>query len=94
MTVEQQDTTARRHAARKAARPDAALRIKSTMAQPFENDLLERLPGGSERYVAQAPGRLDVMGGIAECTGSLILNRTLGDRACVGMQRQTRVLTL
>lgn len=87
MTVEQ-DTTARRHAVRKAGRTDATLRIKSPMALPFEEDMLERLSAGTERYVAQAPGRLDVMGGLAECTGSLILNRTLGDRACVGVQRR------
>jgi len=59
------------------------------MASQLVTEVLRRLPEGAARHVARAPGRLDVMGGIAECTGSLMLGRTLGETACVGMQRRT-----
>jgi L-arabinokinase len=39
--------------------------------------------------VARAPARLDVMGGIAASTGSLVLQSTLGRRVIVGAQKRT-----
>lgn len=41
---------------------------------PLAAELLKRVKGQGTRYLARAPGRLDVMGGIAEYTGSLVLN--------------------
>src|SRR5829696_7612158 len=37
--------------------------------------------------VARAPGRLDVMGGIADYSGSLVLELPLGEATCVALQR-------
>ncbi|MBC7288132.1 MAG: hypothetical protein H5T86_08850, partial [Armatimonadetes bacterium] len=39
-----------------------------------------------EVYVARAPGRLDVMGGIADYSGGLVLEMPLGVVACAGVQ--------
>ncbi|HJQ22003.1 MAG TPA: galactokinase family protein [Gemmatimonadaceae bacterium] len=39
-------------------------------------------------YVARAPGRLDVMGGIADYSGSLVLELPLADATFVAAQRQ------
>lgn len=49
-------------------------------------DVVKCLGDGSARFVAVAPGRLDVMGGLAEYTGALVLNMTLGDHVCVAVQ--------
>ncbi len=46
------------------------------------------LPEGSPRFAARAPGRIDVMGGLAEYTGSLVLNATTADHVCVAVQRR------
>ena len=40
----------------------------------LQTELSEKLRGKRARFLAQAPGRLDVMGGIAEYTGSLVLH--------------------
>lgn len=42
---------------------------------------------GAELVVARAPGRLDVMGGIADYSGSLVLELPLGEATCVALQR-------
>lgn len=49
-------------------------------------DVLDQLLEDKARYVAQAPGRLDVMGGSAEYTGSLVLNLTTADHVLVAVQ--------
>ncbi len=59
------------------------------MRSPLASAVLERLPVGAARCVASAPGRLDVMGGIAEYTGALILNKPIAHHACVGVQPRT-----
>ncbi|HSF20035.1 MAG TPA: GHMP kinase [Vicinamibacteria bacterium] len=38
-------------------------------------------------FLARAPGRLDVMGGIADYSGSLVLQLPLREAACVALQR-------
>ncbi len=38
-------------------------------------------------YVARAPGRLDVMGGIADYSGSLVLQLPLAEACHVAVQR-------
>jgi galactokinase len=51
-----------------------------------------------ELVVARAPGRLDVMGGIADYSGSLVLEMPLGEATFVALQRdasrQLRVVSL
>ncbi|MBV9864596.1 MAG: hypothetical protein JO316_04550 [Abitibacteriaceae bacterium] len=42
-----------------------------------------------ELFVARAPGRLDVMGGIADYSGSLVLQLPLHEAALVAVQRQS-----
>lgn len=49
-------------------------------------DVVKRLGDGSTCFLAVAPGRLDVMGGLAEYSGALVLNMTLGDHVCVAVQ--------
>src|ERR671926_200647 len=43
--------------------------------------------GESEIIVARAPGRLDVMGGIADYSGSLVLQLPIREAALVALQR-------
>jgi L-arabinokinase len=38
-------------------------------------------------YVSRAPGRLDVMGGIADYSGSLVLQLPIREATIVGLQR-------
>lgn len=51
-----------------------------------------------ELIVARAPGRLDVMGGIADYSGSLVLQLPLAEATCVALQlasdRTLRILSL
>ena len=48
------------------------------------------LPSGGPLFVARAPGRLDVMGGIADYSGSLVLQSTLALAAHAAVQLQPR----
>src|SRR5216117_405353 len=56
----------------------------------FENE--------TDLWVARAPGRLDVMGGIADYSGSLVLELPIAEAAFVALQRDTsrkiRIVTL
>jgi galactokinase len=47
------------------------------------------LAPGKETTIAGAPGRLDVMGGIADYSGATVLEATIGDLAVVALQRRT-----
>ena len=58
-------------------------------AADFSSWIVRNLPGEDEKYVAIAPGRLDVLGGVAEYTGGLVLAVPLAEHACVGVQRRT-----
>lgn len=54
-----------------------------------------RFFGSDDLYVARAPGRLDVMGGIADYSGSLVLELPIQEATLVALQRvQERVLTI
>jgi len=53
-------------------------RATATVAALFES--------GSPVFGAVAPGRLDVMGGIADYSGSLVLQQTLGVRTAAFAQ--------
>ena len=46
------------------------------------------LTPGRPAVVAAAPGRLDVMGGIADYSGAVVLEGTIGDLAVVALQRR------
>jgi len=50
--------------------------------------VLQQLPADSPRFIAAAPGRLDVLGGIAEYSGGLVIATPLGEYACAGVQRR------
>ena len=47
-----------------------------------------------EVFVARAPGRLDVIGGIADYSGSLVLEWPLADATFVAVQRDSRPMVL
>src|SRR6266542_3795478 len=50
---------------------------------------------GRELFVARAPGRLDVMGGIADYSGSLVLQLPIFEATLVALQRDpARVLRI
>jgi L-arabinokinase len=44
-------------------------------------------PRGAEVWVSRAPGRLDVMGGIADYSGSLVLQRPISEATFAAVQR-------
>ena len=49
-------------------------------------EVVRGLQEDTTRFVAVAPGRLDVMGGLAEYTGALVLNMPLADHVCIAVQ--------
>lgn len=55
----------------------------------LEADVLKQLPLRSPACVACAPGRLDLLGGSAEYTGSLIVNMPTAEHVCVAVQPRT-----
>lgn len=55
----------------------------------FSRWVIGSLPGTDDKYIALAPGRLDVLGGIAEYTGGLVLAAPLAEHACVGVQQRS-----
>lgn len=50
--------------------------------------VIGQLSPDSERFLAVAPGCLDVMGGIAEYSGALVVAGALAEHACAGAQRR------
>jgi L-arabinokinase len=69
--------------------PDAAafietLKALEQSAVPEARQLFDR---GAELIVARAPGRLDVMGGIADYSGSLVLELPIREATFVALQR-------
>ncbi|MGB2985885.1 MAG: galactokinase family protein, partial [Phycisphaerae bacterium] len=83
------DTTVARPSASAAGSPVNDGAGGDWTTSPIVVELLARLGDGSPRFVARAPGRLDLMGGLAEYTGSLVLNMTIADHVCVGVQRRS-----
>ncbi len=87
MTVESNTAGVRPSEAKIAtARPSAGELGSDWLAEPDAVDLMSRLPGAADRYIACAPGRLDVMGGLAEYSGSSIVNMPIGGRVLVGVE--------
>ena len=76
--------TAEQEAARKAVRSNA----HDSSASELTAKVVERLPDAGSRFVAHAPGRLNVMGGIADYSGALVLMVPLDEHVCVGVQRR------
>jgi L-arabinokinase len=70
-------------------REDAAgfLATLDTLAERPERELRELLLPGADVFVARAPGRLDVMGGIADYSGSLVLQLPLREATFAAVQR-------
>jgi L-arabinokinase len=83
MKVEQNTTVLR--ASPVAADARVAATNSGALAKTVADDV-KRLGDGSTCFLAVAPGRLDVMGGLAEYTGALVLNMTLGDHVCAAVQ--------
>src|SRR5436190_20639363 len=53
------------------------------------------LRGPDDVFITRAPGRLDVMGGIADYSGSLVLQLPIGNAAHVALQRnKSTVMTI
>src|SRR5882724_1339076 len=52
-----------------------------------EPQLADFIDGAAEVLLTRAPGRLDVMGGIADYSGSLVLELPLADATCVAVAR-------
>ena len=52
--------------------------------------LERRFEPGARIAIARAPGRLDVMGGIADYSGSLVLQRPIAEGTCAAVQRIDR----
>ena len=47
---------------------------------------------GPDIFGARAPGRLDVMGGIADYSGSLVLEMPVAEAALVGLQKNASLI--
>ena len=58
-------------------------------------DTLKRLASGAPRFLATAPGRLDVMSGLADFSGALVLQMPLAEHVCLAAQaRQDGMVTV
>ncbi len=91
MTLKQDTTTKRRTStglptgkSRASAKP-AARRGESSLIE----NVSKHLSGSGAKFASVAPGRLDVMGSLADYTGALVLGVPLERHACVAMQRRT-----
>ncbi|HEX8144619.1 MAG TPA: galactokinase family protein [Pyrinomonadaceae bacterium] len=70
---------------------DAAAFIE-ILNRPHQNPSLEAhrlFDGESELFITRAPGRLDVMGGIADYSGSLVLEMPIHEATLVALQRDS-----
>ncbi len=67
--------------------PPRGCAIPPDATSPLVAEVLDELKGDSPRQVAIAPGRLDVMGGLSDYTGALVLNIPVPVLTCVAVQR-------
>ena len=77
--------------------PDVAQFIESlnTLDQHPLPAVRTLFDAGQDLFVTRAPGRLDVMGGIADYSGSLVLQMPLAEATLVALQRdKTRTLQI
>lgn len=86
MTLKQDSATRRSPTSksRVAAKP-----IARGVSSPLVESVSKHLSGSGARFASVAPGRLDVMGSLADYTGALVLGIPLQQHACVAMQRRT-----
>ncbi len=89
MTTEQQTSVQPPDRRGPSSAPAVAASARDWTSSPLVADVLAGLSGEGPRFVARAPGRLDVMGGLAEYTGSLVLHTTISDHVCAASQRRT-----
>jgi galactokinase len=86
MTLKQDTATRRSPAAKSRASAKAVAR---GVTSPLLENVSKHLSGSGGRFASVAPGRLDVMGSLADYTGALVLGIPLERHACVAMQRRT-----
>lgn len=69
--------------------PDTAAFIEKLNTLVRDSRVEERTPfdGDSDIFVARAPGRLDLMGGIADYSGSLVLEKPIREGTFAALQR-------
>lgn len=58
----------------------------SGAASALAADILKKFPESAPRYLAAAPIRLDVMSGLADYTGALVVQMPLADHVCTAVQ--------
>ena len=68
---------------------DAFIEILSTLEQSPTPEARHLFEPKEELFVARAPGRLDVMGGIADYSGSLVLELPIQEATFVALQRDS-----
>jgi len=68
-------------------KPDSTSELDAFVSTLREDALF---PRGAEVTIARAPGRLDVMGGIADYSGSLVLQRPIAEATFAAVQRIER----
>ena len=70
----------------------AAGRVDASPCVPlprYATEVAEHLPGRRGGFVAAAPGRLDVIGGVAACSGAMSIAMPLERRVCVAVEPRT-----
>ncbi|HYE72232.1 MAG TPA: hypothetical protein VEF04_02835, partial [Blastocatellia bacterium] len=76
----------------------AFLKILESLPNHHQSELRNLFEVNKQLTIARAPGRLDVMGGIADYSGSLVLQRPIAEAtfAALQLQRETviRVVSL
>src|SRR5687768_13461833 len=68
-------------------KPDSTSELDAFVSTLREDSLFQR---GAVVAIARAPGRLDVMGGIADYSGSLVLQRPIAEATFAAVQRIER----
>src|SRR6266545_6425840 len=80
-----------RSCARAAGSRSINMTATADLSRFVERLRIERLvEPGAQIAIARAPGRLDVMGGIADYSGSLVLQRPIAEGTCAAVQRIDR----
>ena len=67
-----------------------ALEPAAELLKRVRAELAADFPPGTQARISRAPGRLDVMGGIADYTGSLVCEATLDRAAAVALSPRHR----
>jgi len=89
MKTEQDTTIASSITGSKNRRSDASVHAR-WISSPSVKKLVQQLPENTPCFVARAPSRLNIMGGIAEYTGSLVLHMPANDLINIAVQKRTQ----